>query len=136
MRLLLYRAVAAVVMLFMVSGAHTATVSRDVLWKPQFNRYNEDVRDLFDDNRQFDVSWHGFPGFSVPEDPQWTEDPFLSRAWEFYYHSLGWLFGLAYGHDQDPGQQYLDSVTIGGTLYRNFDTDDCPDHTDGGFRIS
>lgn len=33
-----------------------------------------------------------FPATVVPDNPNWTEDPFDSRSWSLYYQSLGWLY--------------------------------------------
>ena len=37
----------------------------------------------------------GSPAWAVPQDPDWTEDPFGNDAWLFRYHSLQWLQAVA-----------------------------------------
>lgn len=37
----------------------------------------------------------GHPAWSLPETPDWTEDPFRSVAWRLDYQSLAWLPSLA-----------------------------------------
>ncbi|WP_414473327.1 heparinase II/III family protein [Microvirga sp. M2] len=36
-----------------------------------------------------------FPSWPLPDEPQWTEDPFQSLAWRLEFHSLTWLRKLA-----------------------------------------
>ncbi|MXQ11649.1 heparinase II/III domain-containing protein [Microvirga makkahensis] len=36
-----------------------------------------------------------FPAWALPDDPQWTEDPYQSLAWRLEFQSLTWLCNLA-----------------------------------------
>ncbi|WP_292507291.1 heparinase II/III family protein [Methylobacterium sp.] len=38
------------------------------------------------------------PDWPLPEDPDWTEDPFRSVAWRIAYQSLSWLWPMAGSH--------------------------------------
>lgn len=42
----------------------------------------------------------GFPGWALPEEPTWAEDPFRSPAWRLEFQSLSWLVDAA--GDQNP----------------------------------
>jgi hypothetical protein len=37
----------------------------------------------------------GLEPWPLPEEPEWTEDPFRSPAWRMEYHSLSWLLDIA-----------------------------------------
>ncbi|WP_175493760.1 heparinase II/III domain-containing protein [Microvirga guangxiensis] len=50
----------------------------------------------------------GFPAWPVPEQPQWTEDPFKSPAWRLEFQSLAWLPGLAGDERTDGVKQAID----------------------------
>lgn len=36
-----------------------------------------------------------YPGWPLPAEPNWTEDPFRSRVWRMEFHSLSWLLDIA-----------------------------------------
>ena len=42
----------------------------------------------------------GFPNWPLPEEPNWSEDPFRSPAWRLEFHSLSWLLEIAKGTQQ------------------------------------
>lgn len=44
------------------------------------------------------VKFPGGPEWSVPADPDWSEDPYRNITWMAGYHALGWLGALARGY--------------------------------------
>lgn len=69
------------------------------LRQPEFQkRRNKKSLHLLLDEGKVDVATP-FPAWSLPEQPDWTEDPYNDDTWGLYYHSLGWMAILDYGVD-------------------------------------
>lgn len=55
-----------------------------------FHVHSMDFEGVLRDQFKFST----YPGFSIPKQPSWTEDPFTSTTWRQNWHALSWL--LAY----------------------------------------
>ncbi|MBM6580040.1 heparinase II/III family protein [Microvirga sp. BT689] len=49
-----------------------------------------------------------FEAWSLPQTPDWTEDPYQSPAWRLEYQSLSWLLDLTKDHNPGAIQKALD----------------------------
>lgn len=102
-------------------------VSDDIIfWPREQSRQSSDYAiNLFvDEGKIRPVS--SFPATVVPDNPNWTEDPFDNRSWSLYYQSLGWLYAAeaAYKAGKFPGfAEYAKDIVID-----FFSTNDDLDH--------
>ena len=56
------------------------------------------------------IALAGAEAWAVPQDPDWTEDPFHNVSWLSYYHSLAWLQAPGQLYRQDHDVAYRDHV--------------------------
>ncbi|WP_281556621.1 heparinase II/III family protein [Thalassomonas sp. RHCl1] len=76
--------------------------------------YNEIESARIINTRGFSLNWMNFPVWTIPDAPNWSENPFGNNSWLLYYHSLSWLFAYEYAYQQTGNSEYLD--VIGDTL--------------------
>ncbi len=50
------------------------------------------------------------PSWSLPDDPDWNEDPFNDSNWRFQYHSMRWTLPLLQAFEQTGDDRYLDRL--------------------------
>ncbi|MDN7129278.1 heparinase II/III family protein [Pseudidiomarina sp. 1APR75-15] len=72
--------------------------------------YQEGRADDVVNEREFLLNWTSFPGWTIPLNPDWSEDPFNNNTWLLYYHSLAWLHAYEYYYAQTGEQQYRDEI--------------------------
>ncbi len=60
--------------------------------------------------RQFLLNWTSFPAWTIPDQPNWTEDPFNNNTWLLYYHSLAWLQAYEQYYLKTGEQHYRDEI--------------------------
>ena len=63
------------------------------LWTTQAEFNSDRAAREWDAGRRIELST--FEPWSVPLNPAWDEDPYKNITWQFYYHSLGWLWAPA-----------------------------------------
>ncbi len=70
-----------------------------ILWPREQSRYanDTDANLLVNEGR---IQIGNLPAFELPDNPDWTEDPYSSRSWSAYYQSLGWLYAGEYAYLQ------------------------------------
>ncbi|MHA7774452.1 heparinase II/III domain-containing protein [Roseibium sp. M-1] len=63
-----------------------------ILWPREQSRYTSEKFIELWKRGQIEIV-KAFGPTDIPENPDWTEDPFESRIWSAYYQSMGWAYG-------------------------------------------
>jgi Heparinase II/III-like protein/Heparinase II/III N-terminus len=89
------------------TGALELTTAPGALWLPPSEPREPAAVESWTRDESIAFSDTGQPAWTVPRDPDWTEDPYRSDAWLFRYHSLQWLQAVALS-EQAAGQTSYD----------------------------
>lgn len=65
---------------------------------------NKIMVDAISNYNQINFYWLNLPGWSVPIEPTWQENPYNNISWQMFYVSLGWLTSI--------GEHYKTSQSI------------------------
>lgn len=84
----------------------------DKLRQPDFKRHRSNRSlDLLLGKNAIDIC-RPFAPWSVPNAPEWNEDPYHDDTWGLYYHSLGWLIVLDFGVDHAADAATRDECAV------------------------
>jgi hypothetical protein len=78
-----------------------------LLWKPGENRGNVASLALWNDGHKIQFSDLPYPGWAIPDDPTWDENPFSDTSWQFEYQAMFWNWVPVYGYETSGDPAYL-----------------------------
>ena len=81
---------------------------KDRLYRPLKIDYETDAKLLlWQQSRSLQFVNVNYAPWSMPNNADWSENPYNNVSWQFYYHSLTWLHTLVYGYEQTNDLQYI-----------------------------
>jgi hypothetical protein len=110
------------------TGALELSTASGAMWLPPPEPREPSAVESWTQTGSIEFRDTGEPAWTVPQDPDWTEDPFHNDAWLFRYHSLQWLQAVALAEEAAGDTSYERTRFLLFDWIRNNPRSDPPSH--------